>query len=182
VTLKSLVCSPDGVTVATHVARECQLSREVVARLLCKVDTKSRAPFSEPLLPSVGSRLTQLSGRKGAARQRKDNGAAAEGEEAGAGAGSGGKGERKAWSLDMSKLKRQRKRRTTAEIAADKAAGAESKGRKRPKKDGGACMYACVRVCVCGCGCACALAECVLMYILSRKCIFMHLVCVYLHV
>ena len=110
-------------------ARECQLSREVVARLLCKVDTKSRAPFSEPLLPSVGSRLTQLSGRKGAARQRKDNGAAAEGEEAGAGAGSGGKGERKAWSLDMSKLKRQRKRRTTAEIAADKAAGAESKGR-----------------------------------------------------
>ena len=125
VELRSLVCTPEAVALTMRVARDCQLSREVAAKLLSLVDTKSKAPFSEPLLPSVGSRLTQLSARKRQSRQDD----ALHDENAGAGA-------KKGYKVDVNNLKRQRKRRTTLEIASDGLA-AGGQGRKRAKKVAG---------------------------------------------
>jgi len=137
VTLYSLVCSPDGVRVVDRIARECQLSREVVARLLCKVDTRKNGPFAEPLLMSVGTRLNQLSARKRVTRSRSDNN---ECEESGVGTrggvGGGVGGARKGWSLDVNTLKRQRKRRSTFDTTADAYERVAGKGPKRNRTHG----------------------------------------------
>jgi len=127
--LRSLVSSPEGISIVLRVARECQLSREVVAKLLCKIDTKSKAPFSEPLMPPVGTRLNQLSARKRAPRLRKDWGHG-RGEDGGAGGAAGNR-----WSVGMSKLKRQRKRQSDAEITGENGAG--GKRRRRAKQTAG---------------------------------------------
>jgi len=120
-----------------RIARECQLSREVVARLLCKVDTRKNAPFAGPLLLSVGTRLNQLSARKRVTRSRSDNN---ECEESGVGTrggvGGGVGGARKGWSLDVNTLKRQRKRRSTFDTTADADERVAGKGPKRNRTHG----------------------------------------------
>lgn len=138
VVLHSLMCSPDAVAVATRVAKECQLSRPVVAKLLSRIDTKAQAPFSEPLLPSVGSftRLNQLSARNRALRLKQDEGEG-EGEDAG-GAAAGASGKRKGWSVDVNKLKRQRKRRCPSVAGVnEEGGGAGGARRKRVRPSGG---------------------------------------------
>jgi len=137
--LESLMCSPDAVAVTTRVAKECQLSRAVVAKLLSRIDTKAKAPFSEPLLSSMSSRLNQLSARKRVVRQKPD--ATPDGEGA-AEPGGAAAGKRKGWSVDVTKLKRQRKRRATGGGDGDGSgkggASAGGNGAKAARVAGGA--------------------------------------------
>ena len=149
VALQSLMCSPDAIAVTTRVAKECQLSRAVVAKLLSRIDTKAKAPFSEPLLPSVGSRLNQLTARKRATRLKPDDGEGKEARDAGSEA-AGAFGKRKGGSVDVKKLKRQRKPRSKGGAGGDEeGVVAGGKRRKRSRIPAGNGAWRTARPCAC---------------------------------